>query len=706
MDTNVKNLQEVFQAGQRLLVPLFQRPYVWNEEKQWTPLWEDIERLANRHDVEGDAVEPHFLGAVVLQKASGSTMVQTRTIIDGQQRLSTIQLLFHAAFTVLKEHGAVQAEHLRAHFRNSESYLVPSDRFKLTPTTRDQDAYWSLITIGEDPAPLSGPINQSSLLTKAHAFFQSRIRKWLEAGNVLQRAATLTSCLVFKLNLVVIELEPTEDSQQIFETLNARGTPLSGADLIKNFVFQKLELDKADTEAMYRKYWSMFETPFWEEEISVGRVSTPRISNFLAQWLIAQMGLEVPSREVFRRFKQFADHEAKKPMVALLPDIDGCAVTYQSWNQASWIRTGDLSPLELFAYRTSVLGTQSAGALLIWATDPSKEIVPPEQLRKFVSVLESWLVRRALMRSSNGGIGLFVAGLISQLNHSSRLYAGDILSRLLTESSSANLAWPTDDDIRAEISEMPVYSRFRKPFLRMILEAVEDHYRGYGTAHRSYAENRVHRGEHAIEHLLPQKWADHWNVGDDITRQMHRERHVHRLGNLTLVAGGLNSKVSNGPWQGPAGKIQALNKHSILLMNQKIVQLGSEGWHEDVIDARTEHIIEIILHIWPVSAEALGVSQADSIKNTDVGISVLDLIKAGHLSVDQELYARGMDVVAKVLGDGALHVDNERFETPSGAGRYLRKKATNGWKFWLVDRDRGVTLAQLRTKLLEAQGQS
>src|SRR5262245_4533813 len=98
METQVRTPQSVFLQPQRLVVPLFQRPYVWNQENQWEPLWSDVlrvtERLLNRP---GETPRPHFLGAVVLQQTPQQTgLMQERTIIDGQQRLTTLQLLLDA----------------------------------------------------------------------------------------------------------------------------------------------------------------------------------------------------------------------------------------------------------------------------------------------------------------------------------------------------------------------------------------------------------------------------------------------------------------------------------------------------------------------------------------------------------------------------------------------------------------------------------
>src|SRR5947209_2884613 len=90
LETQVLTPQKVFMQPQRLVVPLFQRPYVWNLENQWEPLWDDIVRVADRCLGEAAAArpQPHFLGAVVLQQVKKPAgRMQERTIIDGQQRL-------------------------------------------------------------------------------------------------------------------------------------------------------------------------------------------------------------------------------------------------------------------------------------------------------------------------------------------------------------------------------------------------------------------------------------------------------------------------------------------------------------------------------------------------------------------------------------------------------------------------------------------
>src|SRR5882672_6882359 len=132
----------VFMQPQRFVVPLFQRPYVWNEENQWDPLWDDVVRAANRVLTRPlDKHHPHFLGAVVLQQVQKQTgQMQERTIIDGQQRLTTLQLLLDALHAeLLRVSATAPAMRIEPLVTNAEAFRTrPEDRFKVWPTNRDR----------------------------------------------------------------------------------------------------------------------------------------------------------------------------------------------------------------------------------------------------------------------------------------------------------------------------------------------------------------------------------------------------------------------------------------------------------------------------------------------------------------------------------------------------------------------------------------
>lgn len=96
MDAGTLSIRDIFGHDRRHVVPLFQRPYVWTREIQWEPFWEDIRSVAERL-LQNGSTRPHFLGAIVLDQLRKPTgHLETRLVIDGQQRLTTIQLFLEA----------------------------------------------------------------------------------------------------------------------------------------------------------------------------------------------------------------------------------------------------------------------------------------------------------------------------------------------------------------------------------------------------------------------------------------------------------------------------------------------------------------------------------------------------------------------------------------------------------------------------------
>lgn len=164
---------------QRLVVPLFQRPYVWNEENQWEPLWNDVIRVADRLlDRPSDKHHPHFLGAVVLQQAPNPAgQLQERTIIDGQQRLTTLQLLLHALCVELQAISAIQpAKRIEPLVSNSEPFRTKmEDQFKVWPTNRDRPAFKVVMSEGSNND--TNKIFPGDRIANAHRYFGAQARE-------------------------------------------------------------------------------------------------------------------------------------------------------------------------------------------------------------------------------------------------------------------------------------------------------------------------------------------------------------------------------------------------------------------------------------------------------------------------------------------------------------------------------------------------
>lgn len=243
MKADALSPRDLFDGKVQFEIPSFQRPYVWNEEDQWGPLWADIKRVALRlmaagEDAEAlDGVSAHFLGAVVLKEISAHAGDVTRhAVIDGQQRMTTLQVVLDASHCAVGELGyEEEAEALEELILNSgKRFAGTKNRFKLWPSRADRTAFEAAM---DDAATAVS----EHRITEAHTFFAGEVRRWVveggdegetPVGTQAERAKALTEVVQLRLRLVAINLGLADDDQLIFETLNDRATPLLAADLI------------------------------------------------------------------------------------------------------------------------------------------------------------------------------------------------------------------------------------------------------------------------------------------------------------------------------------------------------------------------------------------------------------------------------------------------------------------------------------------
>lgn len=709
METQVRTPQMVFMQPQRLVVPLFQRPYVWNEDNQWDPLWTDVVRVAERVlDHPAENVPPHFLGAVVLQQVQKKTgQMQERTIIDGQQRLTTLQILLNALHCELIGAQATQpAMRIEPLIKNAEPFCsTPQDQFKVWPTNRDRPSF-NAVMGAVPPVDYEDVGYRGERMVKAHSFFSGKAREWLTLNgpNALPaRAAALETVVRDRLQMVVIDLAADENAQEIFETLNARGAPLSAADLIKNFVFQRL-LDIGNVEEAYQKYWKDFETGFWEKEINVGRLLHPRSAIFLNHWLIARTGKEIVAKEVFQRFKRFADDDVSANMIELLQQIHAASQVYRAFIDNAAQLTGPINRIALFGYRTGVLESEVVKPLMLCLLDPHESAVPQAQLVKALEVVESWMVRRMLVRATTKSYNQVFADLVALVRASGRVSVGDVIENYLAKQNTDRSYWPDDEEVQRELEQLQVYRRLRRGRLRMVLEAVEDYLRGWRDNKEALGQERVARGQLAIEHVMPRRWQANWPLaaGD---RDEDRDARLHLLGNLTLLTGRLNSKVSNGPWLGTDGKKEGLNKHDVLILNREIIKATADkGWTDELIKSRSKELAQIIIQIWPVPVgHRSGFSSKGPTVHKEVDVS--DLIAAGFLGAGMSLFPKRKkysERTAVLLPDGRVEVDGIAYARPREAASSITGKPTDGWRFFLVDQGSKKSLRDVRNDYIAA----
>ncbi len=611
MDAKPKTPEEIFGTHIRCVIPPFQRPYVWEEEKQWEPLWDDVARTAElvlaMDDSRSapDGMPVHFLGAVVLQHVPAATgYIRPCYVVDGQQRLTTLQVLMDAVQEVVAEHGdETDAEALQDLVRNNPRKLQHEDEiFKVWPSRLDQAAFRAVMTDGaEIPDEL-----RDSRIVQAHRYFRDRAGEWAkiteDAEVAVRRLNALAEVLHRHLQLVAIDLTATDNPQMIFETLNDRGTPLLAADLVKNYVFLSVDKPGVDVDQWEREYWGDFDEPWWREEVGQGRHYRSRIDIFLQYWLTMRLHEDVPSDEVFKLFRGFAQQRGiTDPASAqqLLTSLRADARQFRGFADFE-----PDSPEGLFYYRVvEAMQMGVATPVLLWLLSVA-HAVPTAERARALAALESWLVRRMLLRLTTKDINRMTVALLKALSAGEPTNAGAITERFLAGQTAPSRYWPTDDELISSVATSKLYGVVQQGRIRMVLEAVED-------AKRTAKSEFPHCPRNLqVEHIMPHAWRDHWDsdLGDEPLAEAKRDRTVQTLGNLTLVTAKLNPSLAHLPWQNDdatqikpnaEGKRSQLDQHSLLLLNRELVRGHPERWTEDDIASRGQALAAAVVAIWP-----------------------------------------------------------------------------------------------------------
>ena len=593
METNLRAPRVLFSQEVRYEIPPFQRRYVWEQEGQWEPLWDNVEQLAQSIMDDG-RTEPHFMGAIVLQqKRNSSGTLEIRTVVDGQQRLTTLQLLIDAIQEVLegRKHTG-PAKRLASLVENKEEFRDgrPDNAFKVWPTVVDRDAFRHAMS-----NDLSAADYVESRIVQAHDYFKGRTEQWLDrfVGETKEReaATALDTAVRTALNLVVIDLGESDNPHVIFETLNARGTQLLQSDMVKNKILHDANIDAEEenrASSTQREMWPFDNDGWWADPVGRGVQRRPRIDLYLNHWLTLRSRKEMRAYDEFRTFERHASSRknAGETIQDVARDMREIGDIYRDVEQQ---RRKDIAK---FLERRKVMDVGAVTPLLLWLLSAD---LPKTTLANCLKALESYLVRRAVFGYSARGYGRFFVDLISRLDAGQKDGADKILLRYLADQNkqaAQATMWPDDSALLERFMTTPLYQWLTRGRLGMVLTGIEEQLRTE-RAETQEAPHNLH-----IEHIMPQKWHANWPLPEDNSGEaaIHRERAIHTIGNLTLVNNRLNSAMSNAPWD---LKRKKLADYSVLFLNKELVNEGPQVWNETAIEERARWLCEKAIKVWP-----------------------------------------------------------------------------------------------------------
>ena len=598
MQVGTLAIQHIFEKDVLHRVPLYQRPYVWTEAGQWKPLWDDLRRLAELL-LAGKTPRAHFLGATVQDRETVAPgCIGTRLLVDGQQRLTTLVLFVKAFHDVSVELGhARYASAIAKLYRNNHPLSTrPHEQYKILPTNADREDFRAAMetsgaaALARQYRARADALAVGRTIIDAYLFFARTIRDWIKLeGEPEGRIAALYGSVRDNVRLVVIDLDEKDDAQLIFETLNARGTELLAADLVKNALLSRVEQEKGDAEHQYQAYWQGFDqdSGFWRAQTGRGHAQRARIEVFLQHALTIMSGQDVTAGQLYANYRDFAGLPTAPSAVDQLKPFHRYGKVYRRL-----IDQKESPRIRLFLERLSVMEFETVYPFLIALFDKLAD--DEAAIVQVLIDLESFLVRRLVSRLSTRGYNRLFNDLIPAL-HASDKDVPDAIRALLAQGSAEVDRWPTDAEFERAWTENRLYENLARPRLRLLLEAVE------GGLRNDYAETDAVPRNLQVEHIMPQSWQEHWPLPPEPGAAEKRDHLIHTIGNLTLLSHKLNPVQSNRPWltasEDLPGKRDGMRDNCTLFLNKAVAD--HVMWNEDAIRGRGAALFTIARQIWP-----------------------------------------------------------------------------------------------------------
>ena len=573
MEATKQQIASIFNGHRVLEVPFYQRSYVWKIE-QWQRFLEDMEFITHCN-------QDYFLGSVILkqQMTDMGESNDHRTIIDGQQRFTTLALF--AKSLCLKTNDI---DTFNQHFtvRNKKK---GTKSLALIHSLNDRTDFEKILALEEDI-----PIEDAhSNILNCYNFFQENIN--VDKLDI----DTLMAHIVF----IAIELQQQDDEQVIFDTINSLGVRLTTAELLKNYFFTEAHREE------YEQFWMpIFEKDrdvinYWDSTVSAGRMRRSNIDAFFAAYLNIKIhdpkiGVDAEHKAIYRRadsiFSNYKDliNTYRLDKKDLLWEIMEYAEIYKS-NINPDIDSVELPGKPCVERINFLISVMDNSTMLPYVLYVLRNVRSASERNLIFGYLESYIVRRQLCKSENNSYSdLFSENLVGN-----QILTLEALKDYIENKGEIQaLSLPNDDRIRESLLNT-------------------DHPNKRGLAILFLMETRLRSGrphatklypfeEYSLEHLMPKKYEKNWPLIDGYDEDA-RKFLINTLGNMAILPQRLNSSISNAKWK--VKKEGNKKQNGIAYYASDLVTLKNvikkKDWNETTIIERAEWLAEVAVRIWP-----------------------------------------------------------------------------------------------------------
>ena len=556
--TENQSFRKVMANGLQYIVPRFQRDYAWSTE-QWEDLWEDLELTE-----EGDQ---HYMGYLVFQSDNEKVF----SVIDGQQRLTTVSLIIISSLYILnelikkdidKENNEKRLKQFQNNFIGFTDSVSLATKAKLTLNRNNDDFYRNFICPLQN-LPLRGLTKSQRNLAEAVKYFKGRITESIEIEDGASLAQFVEN-LLDKLLFTTISVSSDLNAYRVFETLNARGVQLSVPDLLKNYLFSLIDgIQRIDDLELKRleDQWDFI----------VKQLGTIDFTKYVtAHWNSYH---PTSSRgQLFKRIKaEIHDRKGAFNYLNSMRESVGIYAALHNADDEFWI-SEEYRDARQSVRLLNLFNIKQPFSMLISAY----KNLTPDRFCRLLTSIETVSVRYNIIGSRQANIQDKIYNNIAIKVHNNEL------SNINSINNALKSSYPSDEDFKEDFrvkSMRTLQSPKKARYLLSEIEVAID------------PNSAIDSSLLTLEHILPENPDGEWI--DSFGKDDYNE-HIDRLGNMTLVSKELNQELNRKNFN-EKKKILKVSKQKI---TEKIQEY--ETWNSETVNDRQNWMATYAVQKWKI----------------------------------------------------------------------------------------------------------
>ena len=539
-------------------IPFFQRPYVWNKV-QWEQLFNDLLNSFREQRL-------HFLGSIILKQLPSSMGEGSRrSLIDGQQRLTTFSILVKSIYDLLEEDRLV--DYVGFLYAEPTKYKNP----KIKHSHINRSSFEAIIKAKD-----YSEVCESECDDKLFACYKYFSEKLKESGLKNNEIINFLNYIVRTELWVVINLNGNEDEQKIFDSINSAGLILSSMDIIKNAIFDRLikssEMSEEKANEIYNEYWkSIFEgsnerLKFWEEKASrryrseILLYAYALIKGFFEIEKHTQDGLSM-------LYKEYIKDKSQGEVLDTIKEINWYANLFY---ELSWADKGETFKFSDNEKRLLHIMSISEYNIFIPVVLKLRSLeLDKKELDECYAMLENFVIRHWLCKKVTNSINKVIGRNLKNIN------GKDSMQKFI-----ASFEVTGDEEIKEALLKI---DNKRASLVLFWIELYNCRSEKNDISELQYT--------YTLEHLMPQTWQENWsNIGKN---EETANELIYQIGNMALLKSKLNTAIQNNNWDKKREEIQ---KHAMLKITQEVIK--NRVWNKSKIEERSEKIFNDFLKIW------------------------------------------------------------------------------------------------------------